>query len=288
MQKIIMEFAPEPFLQRRIFWENNLVEFSKVKFVDVMIAKEELQKSWKSLFKRMDAAIVAESYSQIFFDILPQINREVREVKKIDSLFKVSAGWSELCLMREVLHEEIISRVPRLDNRAIAYLVGSGTTMRVGMSVLNQLGYQVVCLVVDDESQVESSLIEMKRYFFNLDIRVMINSDLTLQPNNGSILLNTVRLEGREELITDLSYLNFIREGGLVVDTSLLPIEHQLLEESRNVGLSCISGVEIRAYCDWLFLKKVFGQVSLSKAEYVRKFVLHMKEAHRTKIKSKV
>ncbi len=270
----IIEFASEPNVIRRKFWEENLkTEFEQIEFIESVCSKEELTKNYASLIKDVDGALVSEAYSKIFFEIYPQVSRRILEVKKIDCLIRDSGGIWPHCLMRESLHELIIQKANKLDTQMRAYVTGSESSMRVAISAAIQLGFAEICIVVDEVEVAQSILVDLQKTFFSVQFYILKNTDLTLQQNNGTLLVNTVRLEGKAEFIEDLTYLNFISLEGLVVDINLFPLVNPLIEESKHVGLRTLSGAELRGHMDWLFLKKIFGQVSVDAKTYVQKWL---------------
>lgn len=275
--KKIYEFSAEPFQLRRNFWKQNLSEFAQIQFIDFNLSREELKDQFPKISQDMDAAFVSEAYSKIFFDLFQDISRRILEGKKIDALFRNQGGVWPHCLMRDSLHQLIVQKANKLDTQARAYVTGSDSTMRVALSTVVQLGFSEVIIVVDEVEMAESTLADAGRTFLLVKIHVLKNTELTLQPNNGSLLINTVKLDGREELIEDLSYLNFISLDGLVIDTNLFPLTHQLMAEAENVGLRTLSGAELRAHMDWSFLNKVFGKVSLDMKEYTQKWLEFLK-----------
>jgi len=275
--KKIYEFSAEPFQLRRDFWRQNLSEFGQIQFIDFNQSREELKNEFPKISQNMDAALVSEAYSKIFFDLFKDISRRILESKKIDALFRNEGGVWPHCLMRDSLHQLIVQKANKLDTQARAYVTGSDSTMRVALSTAVQLGFSEVIILVDEVEMAESTLADAGRTFLLVKIHVLKNTELTLQPNNGSLLINTVKLDGREELIEDLSYLNFISLDGLVIDTNLFPLTHQLMAEAENVGLRTLSGAELRAQMDWSFLNKVFGKVSLDMKEYTQKWLEFLK-----------
>jgi hypothetical protein len=272
LNKKVYEFSAEPFHLRRNFWKENVLEFAQIDFVDAPYGREQLEKDMGSIFNAADAAFVTEAYSKIFLEQFKVLPRNVLEVKKMDALFKQQSKLWPRCLMRESIHELIVKRAPHLSTNAKAYVTGSDSTMRVALSALVQLGFRQISIVVDEAEMLSSHLREIKNMYFGVDIDVIKNSNLTMQPNNGTVLVNTIKLDGRRELIEDLSYLNFIFSNGLVVETNLFPLNHLLLEEAKNVGLSVIHGYEIRGKVDWLFLQALFGKISISYDDYLVKW----------------
>jgi hypothetical protein len=273
--KKIVEFAQQPFIERREFWQQLAPEFA-VEFIDFQEGRDQLFADFQKIFAEADVALVSADYSKIFFEYFPQISRRLLEVGRIDMIEKTQIT-SPLCLAREALHELIVEKAPNLDTHAKAYVTGADASMRVALSVLVQLGYRHINIVHDEVEMIEGIISELKRFYFGVQLYSLKNMDLTLQPNNGSILINTVQLDNQPDLLQDLSYLNFIYGSGLIVETNTFPLGHSLIDEAKNVGLTVLSGAEVGGQVDWMFLRKLFGQVPWPAGEYRQKWIQFLK-----------
>jgi hypothetical protein len=70
-----------------------------------------------------------------------------------------------------------------------------------------------------------------------------------------------------------LSYLNFIKKNGVVVDAVLLPLESFLLNEAKNINLQIISAAAIEGLRDFKMLKTAFPiKFQMSEAIYLEKW----------------
>ncbi len=284
MKKKIFELSDAPDMVRREFWKQNIPALADYEFVDFPGAEsgtsseETFKTQWKNILKEACSVLVDEKYSSLLLKFLPQVSQRLLEVQCIDSIFQDEKKniWPH-CLAREALHELITQTAPHLDTSAAAYVTGSGPMMRVALAVAVQLGYRSVYVVMKSSEIVPTLESELKRLYFDTKISVMRNADLTLQKNNGSLLINTLEFAGHEELSEDISYLNFIFAGGLVVDTCRRQIKNSLLDEALHVGLQTIHGGAFQAGVDWYFIKNLLGTTPWSQGEYRTKWLEFVK-----------
>ncbi|MGZ5279399.1 MAG: hypothetical protein ACXWC9_05630 [Pseudobdellovibrionaceae bacterium] len=102
-----------------------------------------------------------------------------------------------------------------------------------------------------------------------------------MQPNNGSLLLNTLQAESGGVVFEDLTYLNFLRKDGLVVDLPMNGQSNPLLEEAKHVGILQLSGGEIWGLRDFFFLQAL--AVSLpSVSDYLKDWSQFLQEENQT------
>ena len=182
---------------------------------------------------------------------ISQIPQKIRRLQAADLVRPDEGGqlWPH-CLEAHVLQNSIIQKAPRLDVTQRAYVTGGEQKIRIAVSVVAQLGYQSVYLILEKPNQAEEFLKSLQRDYFGIEFVVLTSQDLTLQKNNGSLLINSMNYSASEVLIEDLSYLNFLLAGGLVVDTNLLPVKNHLLDEAIQVGLPTLSCVDLKASWD--------------------------------------
>jgi hypothetical protein len=285
MKKVI-EFSRQPSLERREFWRLLDGEFA-IEWIDFQSDRATLFTDFGEIFSRADIALVDEEYGKIFFEYFPEISRRLLEAKKIDCIYH-GAGIVPHCLMREALHELIVEKAYDLDTHAKAYVTGADSQMRVALSVLVQLGYREINIVHDEAEMIESLIQDLNKFYFGVKLYSLKNRDLTLQPNNSSILINTVKLENHADLLQDLTYLNFIFNSGLVIETNTFPLAHSLIDEAKNVGLKILTGAELSGQIDWLFLKKAFAKVPMPAKEYRSQWIAFLKDRQSTKNTAKV
>ena len=203
--------ATQPQDLPREFWAQQVPKLSEYEIVEVDIDFENLKLQWKEMLASSSGIIFDRQVSGEVLKLLRGVPRIIGELQCIDLLSRdAKANWWPDCFFRETLLQEIARAAPNLDTSASAYITGEGSLMRVGMSALVQMGYRRINLVLENPENFEFLSDVFKRLFFDTEITLMRNTDLTLQKNDGTILVNTVKLAEHAELRDDLTYLNFI------------------------------------------------------------------------------
>ena len=255
------------------FWRKNIPEMADFEFIHYDSDRDNLNKHWREILKTSDGIIIDREISSHVLPLINGVPRRIGEIQCIDVMAKDPRGnWWPECFFREALHEGIIKSAEDLDTSASGYLTGEGSLMRVGMSVLVQLGFRKINLVLENPEDFETLSDSFKRLYFDTDIRLMRNTDLTLQKNDGTILINTVKLRQHPELQEDLTYLNFIIGAGLVVDTQGDRLTNPVLDEALNVGLRILPGCDVQSAADWQVLNTILGGLQVSQTEFVKKW----------------
>ena len=199
----------------------------------------------------------------------PRLPTEARESGVTDILLKEQGTWWFRCFLREALRQSIIHQAPQLDTHSLVYITGSGDIAGLCASVAIQLGFQRLILVVREGAEARELSAKIQKKYFGLDLCLILDSQLTLQPANGSLLINTYGASSGEPVLDDLPYLNFLKKEGLVVDIPYPDGLNQLVDEAKHVGIRHIQGSEIIGLRDFLFFESMMkGQFSISREEY--------------------
>ncbi|MEQ1879281.1 MAG: hypothetical protein ABL958_21780, partial [Bdellovibrionia bacterium] len=78
-------------------------------------------------------------------------------------------------------------------------------------------------------------------------------------PGMHSLVVNTTPLVENNEIVRELQFYNFMKEGGAVIDMIMVPPVTPLLEEAEQIGAKIVRGFEIAAEVDAVWVKKAFG-----------------------------
>jgi len=246
------EFSAEPFVLRQKFWLEKLklplqwVDFSG----DLLANPEALLKT-----NEADGVLLPPFYSDLLLAASARIPTEVREAGYVDSVIRQNGAMWIRCYFREALHQLILEKASKLDTHAIAYVTGSDPLARLSAVVAIQMGFQKIVLISENHEEADQIIQQLQKLFFSLDFTLLRETELTLQPNNGSLLLNTLQAESGGVVFEDLTYLNFLKKDGLVVDLPILHHANPLLEEAKHVGILQLSGDEIWGLRDFFFLQ---------------------------------
>jgi hypothetical protein len=205
----------------------------------------------------IDAVLLDPEFSQILYPAAAKKPTAVVEAGFADCLIKQETSMWLRCYLRDTLKELILQEAPMLDTHATCYLTGSNNLTRMCAVVAIQMGFRNLVVVANDYEEAQSSIGNIQKLFFDLEFKVLRPTELTLQPNNGSLLINTLTAELGGVIFEDLTYLNFLNQKGLVVNLPISRGTNQLLEEAHHVGLLQVSGLAIWGTRDWLFLKSL-------------------------------
>jgi hypothetical protein len=262
------------FLEKNLpIWTQNKFTFEV--YLSEALADEQAELTqFKHFLKHVaaDAAgiFLEQDYSPVVISSLHQVPAKILEISTLDALLRDPAGrWWPHSYLKLALHEKIAERAPALDCTQIAYVTGDNFVMQVAVSVAVQLGFSSIHIVVSHPEQSKDWTKVLQRKYFGIEFKLISSSDLTLQKNNGSLLINTVDSQQSEGLMEDLSYLNFLLAGGLVVDLNILPLKNHLIEEATHVGLPVLAGSEVHGYTDFLVLKDAIPDFAFSKSDYM-------------------
>lgn len=213
------------------------------------------QFSWEAL-QGAAAVKVAPVLSK---DIVPQLKilpTQVRALQCVDSFFSEDGSWYPRLVLQEALRNVLIKEARDLDIRVPAFVVGHNEEARVASAVLAEMGISEIYLVGEIASLRQQQDI-LSRSQLGIRFHILPPQDLTLQAVSSGIVINTVDLSQDRELLVDLSYFNFMKADGYVLDLNLLPLENLLLEEAQKAELRVLSPVLIAEEVTRLWLKRL-------------------------------
>ncbi len=225
------------------------------------------------MLKQKDSfAFVDIESSPVLMELFSHQSVPMREASCFDFIhFQNEKYWPELFLM-EALSQKIVLKAPKLNTHSIAYVTGSTAMVRLVIAVLFKLGFKQFNIVSDDLDQSALLVEELKRKFFSINITLIKNTELTLQPNNGSVLMNTLSFGSNSIILEDLYYLNFISKDGLVVDLNFFSAANNLVDEAKHVSILYLTGIEVGAYRDFLMLKSILKDFKITFESYLDLF----------------
>lgn len=219
-----------------------LFEFIKQKAVDVQWVLLPLD-GWRE--EKCLAYFLSQDVSAEILGQATRLSSEVRSTGACDLLVREKETLWPHNILAEVLQELVVEKAPKLDTQAFAYVTGVGPWARTVIAELIQMGYSKLCWVADDVAVIQPAVAQMRDAFFGVQLYGLPSDDLTLQANNGSLLVNTISESENPEFVMDLAYFNFVKRGGLVVDLHLEPEEKSLLYEAGQVGIFTLNGSEV-------------------------------------------
>lgn len=229
----------------------------------------------------MDEVLAIHVDPSLAGQVLPQVKilpTLIRSLETLDSFFYEDGGWYPRLIGWEALRQVLISEARDLDIRCPAFVVGDGDEVRVVASVLGELGVTDIFLVGDvGLLKVQKNI--LSRSHIGIQFHMLNSEELTLQAVSAGILVNTVDLTEKKTLLTDLSYFNFMKKGGYILDLNLLPAHNLLLEEAERAELKSLSPILLAATQTRLWLERLKPGHSFSKEELISCWTQFLQES---------
>lgn len=224
--------------------------------------------SWQSL-QGATAAMVAPSLSEQILLQVQTLPSLVRSLECFDSFFWEEENWYPRVVKHEVIRHLLISCARDLDIRSPAFVVGFGAEIRIVASVLAHLGFREVVLV-GDMSDIAHQKNILTRSFLGVHFELLDSEHLTLQALSASIIINTWDLSQHQALLTDLSYFNFMKEDGYVLDLFSMSQNNVFLQEAQSAHLRVLSPVTYGASETFLWLTRLKAGSEIPLSELVQ------------------
>lgn len=220
---------------------------------------------------------VDPSLSSRLLEALRVLPAQVRSVRVIDSLFKEDGAWYPRLLLHEAIREVFVSEARDLDVRAPGFVIGCGEEARVVVSVLALMGVGDIYLVGEREG-LEEYRDSLRQSHFGIRFHVLPIDELTMQAVSAGIAVNTVDLSRQEALLTDLSYFNYMKGTGYVLDLNLSPLENLLLEEAEKADLRVLHPVLVAEALTRLWLDRLRPDHGLNRKELHDSWIQFLKQ----------
>lgn len=211
--------------------------------------------------KNFDHIRIGSPFTELAFDPKTELTATVQVVKAVDAFTKDDVGnwWPQSILFEAFIHG-LAHRIKALDLNSSVLMVGAGGAARAVLSALARVGYMKFNITDRYQEKVQVLITDLKRTFFNLKFEYIPISGITALPGMHSLIVNTTPLLEENELIRELQFYNFMKEGGAVIDLTTIPPKTPLLEEAEHIGAKIVQGFEIAAEVDSVWVKKVTGK----------------------------
>lgn len=301
--------------------ESFLREHFEVNFIKSKLDLEKISKhDWLSKedpFADLDLVFLSPEFSLKILGHFPRIPEEMREAGYADFLIRQNGRmWPRNFLYPE-LRREIVQTNSQLNTHAVAYLAGAIWDLKFFVSVAAGLGFkkmilvpiikdiEILNLIASSETKsaslnsfekeetkyleqgefLENFFLEINRMYLGTEIKIMSETEITLQPNNGSILIAKVHPEKDEEILQNIVYLNFLGKDSLIVDLFYTTHESVLIDEAKTVGISTIFGRDVFLKSFYSVLKILLPNF-LNREAYIERVNQYLNQNQRTTSRS--
>ena len=177
----------------------------------------------------------------------------VRSLQSTDFLIKEENLWYPRVFLYQALRKVLVEYARGLDNRDSAFIVGTNEEAIVSGAVLAHMGFRKIYFTGHDMAELKLKTDLLKKNFFGIEFNTMDAEYLTAQTIGANIVINTINVAEDKELLRDMSYFNYMKRRGFVVDLNLIPYHNPLLEEAQRAELRVVYPIPIAAeqtyYC---------------------------------------
>jgi len=176
-----------------------------------------------------------------------------------DGMILRDSRWWPLCAAYEVIGQRITSIGEGLDMQASAFVSGTGAMARAGVAALFRAGYRKFRILATDVEEAEGMLRDVSVKFFGIDVEIVPPEKIVLLAGVSSIFFNTLTEVQAPELVTEISYLNFLKRPGALIDATLCDKQTLLLKEATDSQIPTLDGWHLAARIDALWVEWAFG-----------------------------
>jgi hypothetical protein len=194
--------------------------------------------------------------------IAPQVLKHVKVQSSwttllgvVDGMNNTNLGWWPLCALYESFGQLLIELGQDLDKRGNVLVAGAGGAARIAIAAFFKSGFQNFIVTNFVEEEALQLVREVKARFFGLTVQWVPMERIVLLPGESSVICNCTPSVEENALLTELSYLNFLKRPGFLFDLSRSFKPSILMQEAQDANVRAISGVEIAARTDVLWAK---------------------------------
>jgi shikimate 5-dehydrogenase len=189
----------------------------------------------------------------------------------VDGMVKRGNEWWPLCALYESFGKILFDLGAGLDMRGNALIAGAGGTARVAIAALFKAGFRDFLLTNFDEAEAQQTIREVRSKFFGLTLEWVPTERIVLLPGESAVVVNCTPSVEENALLTELSYMNFLKRPGFLLDVSRSSKPSVLVQEANDAGVNVISGARIAANADLLWAKWAFN-ADLNLEAYLKDF----------------
>lgn len=177
----------------------------------------------------------------------------------VDGMTRTDHGWWPLCALHEAFGQLLIELGRDLDPRGSVLVAGAGGAARTAISAFFKAGFTQFLISNLDEAEAQAMITDVRRRLFGLKLEWTPTDRIVMLGGECSVVINATADVTENKLLTELSYLNFLKRTGYVFDLGRTRTPSVLVDEAREAKLGLVTGVEVAARADKLWAKWAFG-----------------------------
>ncbi len=150
----------------------------------------------------------------------------------------------------------IAGRKLSYDLSGAAFILGAVEETKVIAASLSRLGFKRLMIVDTEDRKTEQLCQYLRRRLFGIEIEAVARRTLTQVPSEAAIAISLVDTNDTG-MLEDISYLNFLRKGGVWIDWIGSTVELSMTQEIKDAGAFIFDPSGIRAWREAHLLNSV-------------------------------
>ena len=219
----------------------------------------------------VEGIFVNPDESEHLFEFFKEVPQQVSECRFVDFVEIHKGQLRPRSFLRETGSEFLATGTKSLNTRLRAYLTGVGSWTSLFAVLAVEKGFFDIQIIVENKGQATELIKRLKTFCFGINFQEIEHHELTTQPVNGSLLVNTMMPLEFPALMEDLAYLNYLSPQGLVLETHESVGVHPLLEEARHSNVCVLDGQMTQAFAEFKAFTHYPGLLPWSFKEYSEK-----------------
>lgn len=254
LRKIVYDCTPE-FSERNEFM-SNLLSYKKLELV---------QSEFEQCKNAEDAIaiLVDPADSPTIFRHYTRFAKDAEQLGVVDSIFFEGNRYWPNVLYKKAFGDLVFAKVPSLNIKLRCYLAGDHALMEPAIFALSKLGYTDFVWVTREPEVAQARIDKVKTMLLGLNLKTIDTSELTLQSNNGSLILNGVTDKDEVDLLDDLAYLNFLQPPGMIIDLNCSQPVEWGASEDQATGYPIGTARDLHRCYDSLVMKEISRILSI-------------------------
>lgn len=194
-------------------------------------------------------------------------------LRSADALVYLDGEWWPRNFLIEGLQRSIASDLAHLDFLGGVFILGATAEARAVVAALSRVGFTRFNISESDATRGQEFVEQMRKTYFQTQCQFVPRHMITQLPGVHSVGVSTIREVEDDGLLTELSYFNFLRSGGIWLDLPFVPLSSSLENEARNVGALVEPSYRVWARADQFWLEScVPGGAAISVEAVIEKY----------------
>lgn len=226
--------------------------------------------------KTFDQIRLGSELAEAFIDDETQLPASLLNLLAADAFVPEFGQWWPRCFFYEGVTRTIVRDLKNIDLRGGVFVMGATWQTRVLVAAMTRVGFNKIILSDIDEERGSKMLTQLQRLNFGVTFQYVPKSLVTQLPGTNSIAANVLSLVEVPALISELSYLNFLKPEGVWIETIPYPDGSPLTSEAVGIGTQVEPALHLLSNVDAAWAEHCF-EVKIDLNRYREALALSLK-----------